>query len=68
MMWEDCDHCDDGSSHHDCGDDTCCCLDPYPNVECEWCDGTGGFYVCGGCQIRLSPSEMKRKEMKGKSP
>jgi len=42
-----CDNCDrDGMSHHDCGEDVCCCLYPEDNVPCDWCDGRGWFGVC----------------------
>ena len=47
--WVDCDNCEDGYSHHDCGEDTCCCLNPVNNVECDVCDGEGGWYICQGC-------------------
>ena len=30
-----------GFSHHDCGEDTCCCLYPEDNVACDTCDGEG---------------------------
>lgn len=46
--WEDCYNCEDGFSDHDCGDDTCCCLDPYDNVRCDICDGRGGWQACIG--------------------
>ena len=49
VLWVDCENCEDGYSHHDCGEDTCCCLDPLPNVVCDWCDGKGGWYVCLHC-------------------
>jgi len=49
VYWVDCENCEDGYSHHDCGEDTCCCLDPLPNVVCDWCDGKGGWYVCLHC-------------------
>ena len=49
VYWEDCWNCEEGYSHHDCGEDTCCCLDPQPNVECDICNGEGGWYVCLGC-------------------
>jgi hypothetical protein len=32
-----------GFSHHDCGEDTCCCLHPEDNVVCDICDGKGGW-------------------------
>ena len=33
----------EGVSHHDCGEDTCCCLYPEDNVMCDICDGAGGW-------------------------
>jgi hypothetical protein len=30
-----------GYSHHDCGEDSCCCLYPDDNVVCDWCQGKG---------------------------
>lgn len=49
-MWEDCYSCDeDGMVDHDCGDDTCCCLEPWPNVRCDICNGQGGWYRCYVC-------------------
>lgn len=45
-----CDYCDDdGYSEHDCGDDTCCCLLPEPNVECDICLGRGWHNWCPTC-------------------
>jgi hypothetical protein len=41
-----CDSCEDGYSHHDCGEDSCCCLDPEDNVPCDICQGRGGWNVC----------------------
>lgn len=43
--WEECD-CEDGYVGHDCGEDTCCCLDPEPNEKCGTCGGDGGYWVC----------------------
>lgn len=68
MMWEDCDQCDEGYSHHDCGEDTCCCLDPYDNVTCDTCGGTGGIYVCVSCETRVPTNELKEKVVVRKSP
>lgn len=42
----DCPDCEDGFSHHDCGDDCCCCLYPEPNVCCETCNGAGFWRRC----------------------
>jgi hypothetical protein len=33
----------EGYSHHECGEDTCCCLNPYDNVKCDICEGKGGW-------------------------
>ena len=47
MSWEDCPNCDEeGFSHHDCGEDCCVCLHPENNVDCDWCDGKGGYWAC----------------------
>lgn len=43
--WEDCWNCGgSGYTHHDCGEDTCACLDPEDNVPCDVCGGKGGWY------------------------
>lgn len=50
MDWEECWNCDEyGFSHHDCGEDSCCCLYPENNVVCDICDGKGGWYRCFHC-------------------
>ena len=42
--WIDCWNCGgEGYTHHDCGEDTCACLVPELNVECEVCEGEGGW-------------------------
>lgn len=42
--WTECWNCNgDGVSHHDCGEDTCCCLEPEDNVRCDVCHGLGGW-------------------------
>lgn len=47
VLFEDCTNCGgSGLRGHDCIDDTCCCLDPEENVECDVCDGQGGWYTC----------------------
>ena len=53
VMWQNCDQCEEGYSHHDCGEDSCCCLDPLPNVVCDVCNGEGGWYVCLGCDSKI---------------
>ena len=30
---------------HDCGEDTCCCLNPVDNVVCDVCEGRGYWLV-----------------------
>ena len=32
-------------THHDCGEDTCCCLEPEDNVLCDVCHGHGGWGI-----------------------
>ena len=32
-------------THHNCGEDVCCCADPQPNVRCETCEGKGFLEV-----------------------
>ena len=32
---------------HDCGEDCCACAWPEDNVECDICDGKGGWYKTG---------------------
>lgn len=45
-IWIPCAHCGEtGFSGHDCGEDTCCCLDPEENVECFICQGMKGWWV-----------------------
>lgn len=42
----DCESCDGGLDGHDCGEDSCCCLDAEPNVTCQFCRGAGHFMSC----------------------
>ena len=51
VMSEPCEQCGgDGVFGHDCGEDTCCCLEPEENEDCELCFGLGYFKMCiGGC-------------------
>lgn len=45
MDWIECWQCGgEGYSDHDCGEDTCCCLDPEDNVRCDVCNGKGGWH------------------------
>lgn len=48
-LWKDCWNCEDGYSHHDCGEDCCACLHPEDNVTCDICRGHGGFTMCARC-------------------
>jgi hypothetical protein len=40
---ETCGACDGEGYYHDCGEDTCCCLNPEEDdcFPCEECGGTG---------------------------
>jgi hypothetical protein len=43
----DCWMCHGDGGFHDCGEDTCCCLDKEEITEtCEECKGEGGYLVC----------------------
>lgn len=45
--WLECYLCGgEGVDGHDCGDDTCCCLNPEDDVECDVCEGDGGWMRC----------------------
>lgn len=45
--WERCYQCGgEGLDGHDCGEDTCCCLDPEDNEPCDVCGGEGGWWTC----------------------
>ena len=47
VFFEECYDCGgEGYSHHDCGEDTCACLEPEPNVVCELCEGEGYLSQC----------------------
>lgn len=64
---ETCEHCEDGMSYHDCGEDCCCCADPWPNVPCDMCNGRGFLYYCDNpdCPVhfleRRKPSPNKER-------
>lgn len=50
LVWKSCYNCGgEEYTHHDCGDDTCACLNPVNNVECDICEGYGGFDICENC-------------------
>ncbi len=50
LEWVECASCGaDGVTGHDCGDDTCCCVDPEDNLRCDTCDGEGGWWRCYSC-------------------
>lgn len=58
--WEDCWDCGgEGYSYHDCGEDTCCCLDPQPNVVCDTCNGETGWYRCLGDCGKKKPTNLE---------
>jgi hypothetical protein len=65
VHWVECEQCEDGYSYHDCGEDTCCCLNPENNVVCDTCDGEGGWYICEGCnrwECNCEPYELSTRE------
>lgn len=47
MDFVECETCSgEGFDGHDCGEDTCCCLNPEENMACGICDGDGGWELC----------------------
>ena len=38
----------EGMDGHDCGEDSCCCLEWMDNDPCEICRGKGFFMTCAG--------------------
>ena len=51
LEWIDCWDCGgDGFTHHECGEDTCACLEPENNVICDTCGNECGWYKCHQCK------------------
>lgn len=47
VEWLDCWYCGGrGLTHHDCGEDSCCCLHPEDNVSCIVCKEECGAWHC----------------------
>ena len=43
----DCWQCQGEGGYHDCGEDTCCCLDKEEvTVDCPECGGEGDYWEC----------------------
>lgn len=70
LSYEPCDYCGgDGVSGHDCGEDTCCCLDPQDNEPCDICGGEGGFQTClGGCNFVTNQKHRPLAERREEPP
>lgn len=45
------------TGEHDCGEDTCACADPQPNVDCDICHGDGGWYEAHEHREAARPSD-----------
>ena len=57
----DCENCGgEGFTNHDCGEDTCCCLEPEDNVECDVCDGEGSYWACPKCEEKFKKELSKQ--------
>ena len=70
LTFEDCEGCGgDGLYGHDCGEDSCCCLNPEDNVPCDICRGEGAFPVCMSspywCDANPLPG---REKVAGRTP
>lgn len=61
LEFVECDNCGgEGVTDHECGDDSCCCLEPVDNVACFVCDGDGSFDLClGRCDMDGKHEEVK---------
>lgn len=58
LLWEECEYCGgEGFDGHDCGEDTCVCLDPVDNIVCGICEGLGGWWECPCCDHEEDPEE-----------
>ena len=56
VEWVDCWQCGGEKLHgHDCGEDTCMCLDKGDNVKCDACEGVGGWSKCAAPCIAPCP-------------
>jgi hypothetical protein len=52
LDWKDCWDCGgECFTHHECGEDTCCCINPYDNVICTTCNGKGGWEYTDSDQL-----------------
>ena len=63
VHWEDCYNCEDGYSHHDCGEDCCICRNPQLNIECDICNGEGGWFVCLSCGNNQNKPEVNKSSL-----
>jgi len=52
----------EGYSHHNCGEDCCCCLYPEDNVICDICCGTGGWLCCVSTPEYCEANPIPRRE------
>jgi len=53
---ETCWNCHGEGGWHECGEDTCCCIDPEEITEyCPECDGTGRIVVKRGDEDQEEP-------------
>lgn len=62
--WIECEHCDGEGLDpwvHDCGEDTCACAIPMPNVACRVCGGVGGW----SAPIHPEPLDVPSPERRG---
>jgi len=57
MVEESCHACFGEGGFHDCGEDTCVCLDKSPNIMCEDCNGKGSYLVCPNAEQHWKDSQ-----------
>ncbi len=57
----DCCDCYGEGGHHDCGEDSCCCLDPEEITHpCGYCKGTGTLVWCPECESEAGAQAFQR--------
>lgn len=70
LAFERCEMCGgDGLDGHDCGEDSCCCMDPEPNLTCDACRGRGSFpQCCSTAEFCKSNPQPGREAIKPSTP
>lgn len=70
LEWISCWSCFGEGGYHDCGEDCCCCLEPDEdlNIQCDVCEGEGGWLGCEACAEKSSKEHESELEMGSEGP